>query len=40
MTQGAKDTSKEKEWQFSGKIMSHEVEITGIAFGKTIDEND
>ncbi len=40
MTQGAKDTSKEKEWQFSGKIMSHEVEITGIAFGKKIDEND
>lgn len=28
------------EWQFSGKLMSHEVEITGIAFGKTIDEND
>lgn len=32
------DSSKPIEWQFSGKIMSHEIEVTSIAFGQGLDE--
>ena len=28
------------EWIFSGKIQSHEVGITGICFGESLDENE
>jgi hypothetical protein len=31
---------KEKEWIFNGKILSHEIEITGLCFGQSLDEND
>jgi WD40 repeat protein len=31
---------KEPEWIFTGKILSHEIEITGLCFGQSIDEND
>ena len=34
------DESKEINWFFNGKIMSHTVEITSICFGKSTDEND
>ena len=29
---------KEQEWKFTGKILSHEVEVTSIAFGRGLDE--
>jgi hypothetical protein len=28
------------EWQFNGKRKTHEVEITSISFGESLDEND
>jgi WD40 repeat protein len=31
---------KDKEWIFNGKILSHEIEITGLCFGQSLDEND
>ena len=31
---------KEPEWIFNGKILSHEIEITGLCFGQSLDEND
>lgn len=33
-------THLEKEWFFNGKIHSHDIEITGLCFGQSIDEND
>ena len=35
----ALDPSKPIEWIFNGKIKSHEVAITDIAFGQSLDEN-
>jgi WD40 repeat protein len=36
-----KDLSNDAaEWVFNGKIRSHEIEITGLTFGSSIDEND
>lgn len=32
------DASKPGEWAFSGKIISHEIEVTDIAFGDGLDE--
>ena len=32
------DTSKPIEWQFFGKLMSHEIEVSSIAFGKGLDD--
>jgi hypothetical protein len=32
------DSSKPIEWQFSGKILSHEIEESSIAFGQGLDE--
>ena len=32
------DTNKPAEWKFTGKIISHEVEVTSIAFGRGLDE--
>jgi WD40 repeat protein len=32
------DPNKPAEWKFSGKIVSHEVEVTSIAFGRGLDE--
>ncbi len=34
------DTWDPVEWIFSGKILSHEVGITGICFGESLDENE
>lgn len=34
------DPSKPIEWQFNGKKKTHEVEITSIAFGESLDENE
>ena len=34
------DTKKPLEWMFSGKIISHEIEVSSIAFGVMPDEND
>lgn len=31
---------QQAEWVFNGKIRSHDVEITGLCFGNSIDEND
>ena len=28
------------EWQFNGKIKSHEKEITSICFGESLDEKE
>ena len=33
------DTTKPIEWQFHGKRRTHEIEITSIAFGESLDEN-
>ena len=33
------DKEKPIEWQFNGKIISHEVDVTDIAFGEGIDDN-
>lgn len=35
-----KDTGSQPEWIFNGKIKSHEIEVTGLCFGQSIDEND
>ena len=32
------DTTKPVEWQFTGKIISHEIEVSSIAFGHGLDE--
>lgn len=32
------DPSKPVEWEFNGKILSHEIDVTSIAFGLGIDE--
>ena len=40
LTNGQIDQERPKEWQFSGKIRSHQIEIAAICFGKSIDEND
>ena len=32
------DPMKPVEWQFTGKIKSHEIQVTSIAFGQGIDE--
>ena len=32
------DPNKPAEWKFNGKIVSHEVEVTSIAFGKGLNE--
>jgi len=34
------DKVNHPEWFFNGKIRSHEIEITDIAWGKSLDEND
>lgn len=34
------DTTKPIEWQFHGKRRTHEIEITSIAFGESLDENE
>ena len=34
------DTRDPVEWIFSGKIQSHEIEITGVCFGESLDENE
>lgn len=34
------DHTKAIEWQFNGKKKTHEVEITSIAFGESLDENE
>lgn len=34
------DTTKAIEWQFNGKRRTHEIEITSIAFGESLDENE
>src|SRR5215217_5420468 len=34
------DPSKPIEWQFNGKRRTHEIEITSIAFGESLDENE
>jgi Ca2+-binding EF-hand superfamily protein len=34
------DTTKPIEWLFYGKILSHEIAITSIAFGESLDENE
>lgn len=32
------DPTRPIEWQFNGKILSHEIEVTSIAFGHGLDE--
>lgn len=32
------DSQKPIEWQFNGKVMSHEIEVSSIAFGHGLDE--
>lgn len=34
------DVKEEIEWVFNGKIKSHEIEITSIAFGESLDEKE
>lgn len=34
------DTTKPIEWLFYGKIISHEIQITSITFGESLDENE
>ena len=34
------DTTKPYEWQFHGKRKTHEIEITSIGFGESLDENE
>ena len=38
--QGKDSANFQPEWQFNGKIRSHEVGITGLCFGQSIDEHD
>ena len=33
------DLSKPREWLFNGKRRTHEIEITSICFGESLDEN-
>jgi hypothetical protein len=28
------------EWNFNGKCRSHQIEITSISFGESLDENE
>lgn len=37
---GKGDPYKSQEWQYSNKKKSHEIEITSIAFGESLDENE
>ena len=32
------DPTKDQEWQFTGKMLSHEVDVCSIAFGHGLDE--
>uniref|UniRef100_A0A7S3CT12 Cilia- and flagella-associated protein 251 n=1 Tax=Strombidium rassoulzadegani TaxID=1082188 RepID=A0A7S3CT12_9SPIT len=32
------DPAKQIEWQFTGKILSHEIDVSSIAFGQGLDE--
>ena len=32
------DASRPIEWQFNGKILSHEIGVSSIAFGQGLDE--
>ena len=34
------DPNEPIEWIFNGKVRSHEIEITSIAFGESLDENE
>jgi len=34
------DVNEPIEWVFYGKVRSHEIEITSIAFGESLDENE
>jgi hypothetical protein len=34
------DSSKPIEWYFNGKVRTHEIEITSICFGESLDENE
>ena len=34
------DTTKPIEWQFHGKRRTHEIEITSIAFGESLDADE
>lgn len=34
------DPSKPIEWYFNGKIRTHEIEISSICFGESLDENE
>ena len=34
------DENAEVAWFFTGKMMSHTVEITSICFGQSLDENN
>jgi len=34
------DTWDPIEWIFSGKMWGHEIAITGICFGESLDENE
>lgn len=34
------DVNERVEWVFYGKVRSHEIEITSIAFGESLDENE
>ena len=34
------DQGKAIEWLFNGKKRTHEIGITSIAFGESLDEND
>jgi len=36
----SRDPGVQPEWVFNGKIRSHEIEVNGICFGHSIDEND
>ena len=33
------DTQKQIEWQFESKILSHEIDVSSIAFGYGLDDN-
>lgn len=33
------DPTKEIAWQFTGKIKSHEIGVSSIAFGRGLDEH-
>jgi hypothetical protein len=32
------DPNKPAEWKFTGKMISHEVEVSSISFGRGLDE--